>query len=254
MVSFFTTNNKYKKLPFFCSNLIISFNSETVLKYKINDFLFLFLQNKFFFINNLFKSNFLAFQFYIVAALFYQTNLFFFYKNNVYFLSKQLQSFLSSLTAFTLSLSKDILFLFYNYKQFVRINSDVTYNLSLYQNIVNYKDVSIKHLNTLSTIPVTASQLLSKYVNFIIRGKRYNTLITSLDNVFNMSYFLKKNSIIPMETMLDICVSDYPTRLRRFELFYCFLSVTTKSRVFLKTFFTDTEAVPSISSLYKSAD
>lgn len=53
---------------------------------------------------------------------------------------------------------------------------------------------------------------------------------------------------------MDICVTDYPQRERRFEMLYNLLSLTNNSRFFTKFFVSELDSVDSLSEVFKSAN
>ncbi len=53
---------------------------------------------------------------------------------------------------------------------------------------------------------------------------------------------------------MDICVTDYPQRENRFELLYCFLSNTSNTRFFVKSFVNELGSVSSLCSIFNSAN
>jgi NADH-quinone oxidoreductase subunit C len=55
-------------------------------------------------------------------------------------------------------------------------------------------------------------------------------------------------------TLVDITAVDYPSREKRFEVVYHFLSMYTNQRIRIKASIREDEVVPSITSIHPSAD
>lgn len=116
-------------------------------------------------------------------------------------------------------------------------------NVSLHQ---PYKNCT-KLMLTLANVPYYT-------YNFVNKNLSYIYLKTNSKSIVFLSFFLKKNMHLLLKGLYDLVVIDYPTRLLRFELVYCFLSLYTKLRLFAKMYTTEHLRVPSLSSLYSSAN
>ena len=66
--------------------------------------------------------------------------------------------------------------------------------------------------------------------------------------------FLKNNSKCQFTTLIDITAVDYPGREKRFDVVYHFLSMNLNQRVRVKIQIAEGELVPSLVSLYPSAN
>jgi NADH-quinone oxidoreductase subunit C len=66
--------------------------------------------------------------------------------------------------------------------------------------------------------------------------------------------FLRDDPECQFTIMIDICGVDYPTRARRFDVVYHFLSIAKNRRIRGKVEADDTVPVPSIVSVHPSAD
>lgn len=95
---------------------------------------------------------------------------------------------------------------------------------------------------------------LEKYNYGMIVSQKYYTMLTKSEYILPLSNIFLKNQSINATSVMDLCITDYPSREKRFELLYCFLSMNSNTRFFLKTFLSEFESVESISQLYRSAD
>lgn len=77
-------------------------------------------------------------------------------------------------------------------------------------------------------------------------------LIVKPEFLFEMIRALKNNSLIKCRVLNDICITDYPEKIDRFELSYNLLSVKNEFRIFVKTY--TTAYIPSLTSLFNSAN
>jgi NADH-quinone oxidoreductase subunit C len=66
--------------------------------------------------------------------------------------------------------------------------------------------------------------------------------------------YLRDDPECQFTIMIDICGVDYPTRARRFDVVYHFLSIAKNRRIRVKVEAEDTIPVPSIVSVHPSAD
>lgn len=71
--------------------------------------------------------------------------------------------------------------------------------------------------------------------------------------VLFMCEFFKYNWWFQTSLLIDICASDYISRLKRFEVVYCLISVTRNERLYLRVFTDELTPLPSVSKLFKSA-
>jgi NADH-quinone oxidoreductase subunit C len=94
-----------------------------------------------------------------------------------------------------------------------------------------------------------------KFVELIILKKSDNhsiQLLVKPENVYSLCQSLKKNSLVQLEVLNDICIVDYPENINRFEVNYNLLSVKYNFRFFIKTY--TSAYVPSLTSLFNSAN
>ena len=79
-------------------------------------------------------------------------------------------------------------------------------------------------------------------------------LETDKDDFIDVSLFLKTNNETKFRQLIDITVVDYPERNQRFDLVYLFLSHEFNHRLVLKYFISENEVIPSITSIFPSAN
>ena len=106
-----------------------------------------------------------------------------------------------------------------------------------------------KTLNDLSTFVLNSCNLATNHE--IINNEL--VISTKANSVYKLLEDLKKKENLNFEMLLDITAVDYPKRAKRFEIVYILLSLKNHLRLRVKTFINDSEIVPSISKLYKSA-
>jgi NADH/F420H2 dehydrogenase subunit C len=74
------------------------------------------------------------------------------------------------------------------------------------------------------------------------------------DKLVPLLTFLKLHTHCQYKLLSELCVVDYPTRLNRFEVIYNLLSIQYNSRIKLKVSINELETLPSITSLFSSAN
>lgn len=111
------------------------------------------------------------------------------------------------------------------------------------------------NLNQVYNYLVTLFKLKNFYNFFMISvNLSYIYLHVAKDSIYSLANFFKKNLVVALKGLYDLFVIDYPSRLRRFELIYCFLSVYSGTRVFLKTHVSENTSMYSISSIFNSSN
>jgi len=101
--------------------------------------------------------------------------------------------------------------------------------------------------------------LIPKYLYFYIQNTLYNKYIKN-DFFFNKSFiielffFLKKNSLIKKNYLVDILCTDYINKNYRFQLSYYIGSLTSKNRIFFKTWLNANDYMFSLTNIYKSSN
>ena len=80
------------------------------------------------------------------------------------------------------------------------------------------------------------------------------TLTVSTSNLVSFVEFLKTDGSCKFSSLVDITAVDYPSRAKRFDVVYHFLSMYQNHRIRLKTHIHETDMVPSIISVHPSAN
>ena len=75
-----------------------------------------------------------------------------------------------------------------------------------------------------------------------------------LDKLFETLVLLKNTETLNFSQLTDLTAVDYPDRIQRFELVYQLLSIENNKRVRIICSIDDGQIVPSITSIYKSAE
>jgi NADH:ubiquinone oxidoreductase subunit C len=88
----------------------------------------------------------------------------------------------------------------------------------------------------------------------ILKKKESNCLqlLVKVENIYILAKSLKRNSLVQLEVLNDICVVDYPENNNRFEINYNLLSVKYNFRFFIKTY--TSAYVTSLTSLFDSSN
>ncbi len=102
----------------------------------------------------------------------------------------------------------------------------------------------------------TVGQLfnLIKYNYGIIVSRKYFTLITKVEYLVELAKIFKNSQLFNAKFLMDICVTDYPQRVNRFEVLHCFLSSASNTRFFVKSFVGELGAVASLCEVFQSAN
>ena len=97
------------------------------------------------------------------------------------------------------------------------------------------------------------SELTSKILNSNIK---HNQIYINIEDrhLTEVILFLKTNSITKFRQLIDITAVDYPERDRRFKVVYLLLSHETNSRIIIDYNIKENEIVPSLTSIYPSAN
>ena len=97
------------------------------------------------------------------------------------------------------------------------------------------------------------SELTSKIISTKINHKQIYINIEDHD-LTEVMLFLKTNSITKFRQLIDITAVDYPERERRFRMVYLLLSHEINSRILIDYNIKEGEIVPSLTSIYPSAN
>jgi NADH-quinone oxidoreductase subunit C len=80
------------------------------------------------------------------------------------------------------------------------------------------------------------------------------TITASLNSIVELTTALKNDRSMRFSTLVDITAVDYPTRERRFDVVYHFLSMYQNARVRVRMEVREDELVPSITGVHPSAN
>tara|TARA_B100001540_G_scaffold173471_1_gene153260 strand:+ start:395 stop:991 length:597 start_codon:yes stop_codon:yes gene_type:complete len=97
------------------------------------------------------------------------------------------------------------------------------------------------------------SELSSKIISSKIKHNQIYINIKDND-LTTVMLFLKSNSITKFRQLIDITAVDYPEKDRRFKMVYLLLSHETNSRIIVDYNIKEDEIVPSLTSIYPSAN
>ena len=109
-------------------------------------------------------------------------------------------------------------------------------------------------MENLNTLEKTINSELTSKINSS-KIKHNQIYINIEDNYLTeVILFLKTNSITKFRQLIDITAVDYPERDRRFKVVYLLLSHETNSRIIIDYNIKENEIVPSLTSIYPSAN
>jgi len=74
------------------------------------------------------------------------------------------------------------------------------------------------------------------------------------DSIVRVLTFLRDDANCQFRGLMDVCGIDYPERGKRFEVVYNLLSMTLNNRIRVKVATDETTPVPSVSSVFSSAN
>ena len=97
------------------------------------------------------------------------------------------------------------------------------------------------------------SELASKINNSFINHDSINLNIDH-DELIDVVIFLKTNKETKFRQLIDITVVDYPEKDKRFKMVYLLLSHETNSRILVDCEIKEGEIVPSLTSIFPSAN
>jgi NADH:ubiquinone oxidoreductase subunit C len=111
----------------------------------------------------------------------------------------------------------------------------------------------IDSYNLLQYLLKTIPKYLNNKINLNLQNNTI-TIYSSIDNFSNLMLFLKNHQPLKFKTLTSITAVDYPEKDKRFEVNYFLLSYKLNTRIIIKLMTDDLTPVPSISSIYKSAN
>ena len=108
------------------------------------------------------------------------------------------------------------------------------------QNLIVLRDAVANELGEI----VTSSQ--------IIRGELVFNV--ARDSIVKVLTFLRDDVNCQFKMLMELCGVDYPEREDRFDIVYCFLSLTLNQRVKVKIQTNTSSSVPSVANVYSAAN
>ena len=115
----------------------------------------------------------------------------------------------------------------------------------------------VRHAQTtesLHTYGAYLMQTLPKFIQQISVLKDELTLHICPSGVVPVLTFLRDHSQCQFKSVMDITAVDFPDKDKRFEVVYNLLSVKYASRIRVKTYAGEADAVPSATSVFRGAD
>ena len=97
------------------------------------------------------------------------------------------------------------------------------------------------------------SELTSKIISSNIKHNQIYINIKE-NNLTEVILFLKTNSITKFRQLIEITAVDYPEKDQRFRMVYLLLSHESNSRIVIDYYIKENKVVPSITSIYPSAN
>lgn len=100
------------------------------------------------------------------------------------------------------------------------------------------------------------STFSNKFFEKIKLKTNTNSIIiyTTKENLISLTTILKNHSLLQFKTLVSITAVDYPEKINRFEVNYFLLSYLLNTRLIIKVSTDDINPIPSISSIYSSAN
>ena len=74
------------------------------------------------------------------------------------------------------------------------------------------------------------------------------------ENILKLFQELKNSDLFSFDQLIDITAIDYPSREKRFELIYIFLSMKKNKRIILRTSIKENDNLDSIINIFKASD
>ena len=76
----------------------------------------------------------------------------------------------------------------------------------------------------------------------------------SMEDLIDVSLFLKTNENFKFRQLIDITVVDYPENSQRFKIVYIFLSHELNQRLIVNSFINENEVISTLTSIFPSAN
>lgn len=124
----------------------------------------------------------------------------------------------------------------------------------LHADIVNPADQYLEHVEDLHKYGKYLISALPKFIQKFSVWKDELTLFIPPSAVVPVITFLRDHTSAQFKTVMDITAVDFPARTNRFEVVYNLLSVRFNSRIRVKTYASETSAVPSVAPIFDGAN
>jgi NADH-quinone oxidoreductase subunit C len=76
----------------------------------------------------------------------------------------------------------------------------------------------------------------------------------NIENLIDVSLFLKTNKNFKFRQLMDLTVVDYPENSQRFKIVYIFLSHEFNQRLILSSLINENEVIPTLTSIFPSTN
>ena len=116
------------------------------------------------------------------------------------------------------------------------------------------KDLLLGDMNNLEDLEKKINSELTTKINKTEIKHNQIYLEIDKDDFVDTCLFLKTNNDTKFRQLIDITVVDYPERNQRFEVVYLLLSHEFNQRLVLKYSISENEVIPSLTSIYPSAN
>jgi len=97
------------------------------------------------------------------------------------------------------------------------------------------------------------SELTTKIKKSEIRHDQLYINIDSED-LIDVTLFIKSNENTKFRQLIDVTVVDYPENIQRFKMVYLFLSHEFNQRIILSYLISESEVIPSLTTIYPAAN
>lgn len=104
---------------------------------------------------------------------------------------------------------------------------------------------------------VVISKIEDKFGDAIVESHSFrgdDTVVVQKECLKELCEFLKQDTTLDFDYLLDVCGVDYLPRRPRFEVVYHLHSISKKHRIRVKTRVADGESVDSVTSIWGTAD
>ncbi len=96
--------------------------------------------------------------------------------------------------------------------------------------------------------------LAPKYINYILIDNKEISIYINSFNLTSFIYLLKNHNNLRFSQLVDICGVDYLNKKNRFEVIYNLLSLKYNCRLKIKVNTSELKPIPTISSIFQSAN